>query len=43
MRLIYDLPDINGARVGDYVIVDILNEPDQSFIKCASQISLLKL
>jgi hypothetical protein len=43
MRLIYDLPDINGARIGDYVIVDILNEPDQSSIKCAIQNFLLKL
>ena len=43
MTLIYALPNINGARVGDYVIVDILNEPDQSYIKCASDAESLRL
>ena len=36
MTEVYKLPDVNGVRVGDYVIVDVLNEPDQSWIKCAA-------
>ncbi len=35
MRRVYALPAVKGARVRDYVIVDVLNEPDNSWLKCA--------
>ena len=33
MTEVYKLPDVNGVRVGDYVLVDVLNEPDSWEIK----------
>ena len=36
MTEVYKLPDVNGVHVADYVIVDVLNEPDFSSIKCAA-------
>jgi hypothetical protein len=35
MRRVYALPAIKGARVRDYIMVDVLNEPDFSWLKCA--------
>ena len=40
MTEVYKLPDVNGARVGDYVIVDVLNEPDCWKIKCATALTV---